>query len=62
MRTEPPRMLTLAEVAQALTVSRTTVYAIIRRGDLHPVKIGRRAVINLDDLNRYIAERTEAAS
>lgn len=39
---EPPRFLTLADVAEILNTSSAQVYALVRRGELPAIKIGGR--------------------
>ncbi|MBO0693269.1 MAG: helix-turn-helix domain-containing protein [Acidimicrobiaceae bacterium] len=62
MPTDTPRLLSVEDVIGTLRVSRSTLYALIRHGDLHPLKIGRRTFFNVEDVNRYIAELTKTAS
>jgi excisionase family DNA binding protein len=52
---EADRLLTVAEVMDRLHVSRATVYRLIAKGGLHPVKISgstRFAVSDVDGLVR----------
>ena len=48
------RLLTVAEVATALQVSRMTVYRLIRRGQLKAIRVGRNYRVREDDLNQYL--------
>jgi len=60
MRTEPDAeandrlLLTTEEAADALRVGRTTVYALIKEGQLRPVHIGRSCRITRAELERYV--------
>ena len=64
MREDPQRLrdllagerllLTPEEAAELLRVGRTTVYALIKAGDLHPVHIGRSCRISRAELERYV--------
>ena len=61
MRTEPEAgtndrlLLTTEEAADALRVGRTTVYALIKEGQLRPVHIGRSCRISRAELERYVS-------
>lgn len=52
-------LLTPEEAARVLRVGRTTVYALLKAGDLHPVHIGRSCRLSRAELERYI-NRLEA--
>jgi excisionase family DNA binding protein len=47
-------LLTPEEVATLLQVGRTTVYALIKAGDLRPVHIGRSCRLARAELERYV--------
>ena len=54
-RTNPiSRLLTVAEVANVIRVSRMTVYRLIRRGQLKAIRVGRNYRVREDDLNDYL--------
>ena len=53
-----PLLYTPAETAELLRVCRTTVYGLIRDGELRSVKIGRRRLIPAEGLADYIASLT----
>ena len=47
--------LSTQEVADILHVSKSTVYDLIRRGEIHSYKIGRKVRFTQDDVDAYIA-------
>ncbi len=51
------RLLTVAEVAQVMRVSRMTVYRLIRRGQLKAIRVGRNYRVRENDLNLYLEEQ-----
>jgi excisionase family DNA binding protein len=48
------RLLELDEVEECLSVSRTTLYRLVKRGDLPTVQIGRRRYVTVQDLDDYV--------
>jgi excisionase family DNA binding protein len=48
-------LITTADVADMLSISRTTVYVLINQGRLFPVKIGRRTLFCLSDVEKFIS-------
>jgi excisionase family DNA binding protein len=48
------RLLTVAEIASVMRVSRMTVYRLIRRGQLKAIRVGRNYRVREDDLNLYL--------
>lgn len=48
------RIMSIPEVRKALPVSRTSVYNLIDRGELHRVKIGDRTFITAASVKRYL--------
>lgn len=54
--TDPPRFLTLADVAEVLNTSVAQVYALVRRGELLAIKIGGRGQwrVEASELEGYI--------
>lgn len=58
----PPRaprvMLTVEQAAAALSIGRTTTYALIKSGELRSLTIGRLRRIPLDEIEAYTARLT----
>ena len=50
-----PLLLTPEEAATVLRVGRTSIYALIKAGDLHSVHIGRSCRISRAELERYVS-------
>lgn len=48
----------LPEVVERLGVNRTTVYGLIKSGDIQAVKIGRRTLVPAASIERYVARLT----
>lgn len=46
--------LSVAEAVQASGIGRTTLFALIRAGELHSIKIGRRRYIPTAALRDYL--------
>src|SRR4051794_26547452 len=49
-----PMLLTPEEAATVLRLGRTTVYALMKSGDLHAVHIGRSCRLSRAELKRYV--------
>ncbi|MGY1606785.1 MULTISPECIES: helix-turn-helix domain-containing protein [unclassified Geodermatophilus] len=49
-----PLLLTPAEAATVLRIGRTTIYALMKAGDLRPVHIGRSCRLPRAELERYV--------
>ncbi len=47
-------LLTPGEAAQMLRIGRTTIYALMKAGELRPVHIGRSCRLSLAELERYV--------
>ena len=54
-------LLTAEETAQALRISRTSVYELIRTGQLASVRIGRRRRIPVAAVEQYVAGLSDSA-
>lgn len=50
-----------AEAAELIGVGRSTLYELIKSGDIETVKIGRRTLIHHDELERYVRRLTDPA-
>ena len=55
--TSEPLLLTPEEAAQVLRIGRTTLYALIKDGNLRPVHIGRSCRVSRAELERYVDRR-----
>ena len=57
MPTPVPRFLTLADVAETLSISASQAYALVRNGELRGIKIGGRGQwrVESSELESYIA-------
>jgi excisionase family DNA binding protein len=49
-----PLLLTPEEAATILRIGRTTVYALMKAGELRPVHIGRSCRLSRAELERYV--------
>lgn len=49
------KSLSAQEVAEILHVSKATIYNLIRKGEIHAYKIGRKVRFTQDDVDAYIA-------
>ena len=47
--------LSAQEAAEILRVSESTIYELIRRGEINSCKVGRRVRFAQDDVDAYIA-------
>ena len=57
----PPLLYRVEEAAEALRLSRTAVYELIRSGRLHSVKAGSRRLVPVAALAEYVASLERAA-
>ena len=51
------KLLTVAEVAGIVRVSKMTVYRLIKGGDLPAVRVGKNFRIRESDVERYLSDR-----
>lgn len=51
----------IPDACRRLGVSRTTIYELIKAGELRPIKIGARTLITEADLLRVISSRLGAS-
>lgn len=52
----PPAALSIPEAAKRLGISRGHVYNLIDRGEIRRVKLGRRALIPVSEIERLLAD------
>jgi|TARA_B100000519_G_scaffold161157_1_gene143176 excisionase family DNA binding protein len=57
IRTSPPRILSVLEAAEYLTISERKIRYEIASGTLRVARIGRRIVVRLKDLDEHVEER-----
>jgi excisionase family DNA binding protein len=55
-----PVLLTVVEAARALAVGRTTLYELIRSGDLEAIRIGRSTRIPVDAIGTFVERQRRA--
>jgi excisionase family DNA binding protein len=55
-----PKVLSTANTARLLDCSTRTLYRLIERGELTPVRLGRVLRFELDEIRRYLDEHREA--
>lgn len=55
----PPILYRIEEAAEALRMSRSVVYELIRSGRLRTVKEGRRRLVPVTALTEYVTELVE---
>lgn len=58
----PALLLTVPEAAERLRVSRSSVYRLFDAGELRWVRVSASRRVSAAEINRFIAEHTEAAS
>ena len=58
----PLPVLTIDETASILGVERSTIYRLLRAGDLESVRVGQRQRIRPEDLDAYLERNREAAT
>ncbi len=52
-----PLLVTIAQAAEMLSLSRSSVYQLIWTEQLTPVRIGRSVRLSTDQLERFVAQR-----
>lgn len=62
--TEPklPRLVGIAAVMQATSLSRASVYRRIEAGELKPIKIGRRTLFSEAHIAHWLKSKVEQAA
>jgi excisionase family DNA binding protein len=58
---KPKRLLSVAEVAETLGVSKAMVYSLKRTGTVDVVRIGRRVLVRVEDVERLMGSRADHA-
>jgi excisionase family DNA binding protein len=58
-RTPLEPLLTVAEVCQLLSVSKQTLYRLLRAGELRPSRVGDRLRFSQDDVRAYLERNRE---
>ena len=59
---EPSMLLTIPEAAARLRISRSSLYRLFDAGELRWVRVCASRRVSTAELNRFIADHTEAAS
>jgi excisionase family DNA binding protein len=54
-------LLSAIDAERYLSISRTTLYALIKTGDLQTVTIGRRRFVSQDQLNKFVSAASESS-
>jgi excisionase family DNA binding protein len=49
-----PENLSIGETVRQLGIGRTTLYELIRRGDIEAIKLGRRTLVRADSARAFI--------
>ncbi len=49
-----PIAASINDTAKALSLGRTSVYALIREGRLETIKLGRRTLVKIDSIRRLL--------
>jgi excisionase family DNA binding protein len=60
--TDEQLLLTTVQAAKVLGVGRTTIYELIKVGDIRPVHVARCCRISWAELERYVARLDDAAA
>ena len=51
----PNQMVTIHEATKRLKISRTSLYGLIKRGDIRTYKIGKRVLISELEISRFLS-------
>lgn len=57
----PTLVLTVEEAASVLRIGRTTVFALVKNGEIRSYLVGRSRRIPLSAINEYLARKEEEA-
>jgi excisionase family DNA binding protein len=52
----PPKCVSVSEAAETLGVVPLTIARLIKAGDLKASHVGRRVVIKVDEIDRFLAD------
>ena len=55
----PPLAVPIDQAAALVNLSRAKLYRLVKSGDIPKVKIGRRTLIRIKDLERILEDRLE---
>jgi excisionase family DNA binding protein len=55
MTIAPRGLLTVEQAAERLSIGRTSMFALLKAGDIESVKVGRLRRIPADALDRYVS-------
>lgn len=53
------QLISVNKACKALSISRPTIYRMIKRGELSLVKIGRKSLLSLSELQSYVKNLRE---
>ena len=51
-----PLLLSINETAKALSLGRTSIYALIKEGKLETVKLGRRTAVKVESIKKLVEQ------
>lgn len=55
-----PITISIKEAAATLSLGRTSIYSLINQGKIDTIKFGRRTLVKVDSIHRFIKERGDA--
>lgn len=57
MQTGTPRLIDLPELSRITTFRKTAIYELIKRGELRPIKLGRKTVFAESEVSAWVSAR-----
>lgn len=54
MHTETKIAMSPDQAARQLSIGRTKLYSLIKSGEIRALKCGRRTIITIDEINRFL--------
>lgn len=61
-RTAQPRVaVSIPEAAEMLSLSVNSVWRLLRTGDLHRLRVGRRSLVSVDELRAFLKRLQQAS-